>query len=104
MAFAVLTFSDGFVLGYDENTKVCDELHNRYSLRFFDQVGHQNTYASIGKSIFSLNHVIVRPTKIMNNLIKDFKILPFKVIFHHKKSTEGEQLLQMIFLKKNFDF
>ena len=39
-------------------------------------------------SIFSLNHVIVRPTKIMNNLLKDLKILGLKVIFWHQKSTE----------------
>ena len=32
-------------------------------------------------SIFSLNHVIVRPTKIMNNLLKVCKICTFKVIF-----------------------
>ena len=32
-------------------------------------------------SIFSLNDDIVRLTKIMNNLVKDLKILSFKVIF-----------------------
>ena len=32
-------------------------------------------------SIFSLNNDIVRLTKIMNNLVKDLKILSFKVIF-----------------------
>ena len=40
-------------------------------------------------SIFSLNHVIVRPTKIMNNPLKDCKIRTFKVIFQHQKSTES---------------
>ena len=40
-------------------------------------------------SIFSLNHVIVRPTKIMNNLLKVCKICTFKVIFRHQKSTES---------------
>ena len=40
-------------------------------------------------SIFSLNHVIVRPTKIMNNLLKDCKIRTFKVIFQHQKLTEA---------------
>ena len=39
--------------------------------------------------IFSLNHVIVRPTKIMNNPLKVFKICTFKVIFQHQKSTES---------------
>ena len=32
-------------------------------------------------SIFSLNNDLVRLTKIMNNLVKDLKILSFKVIF-----------------------
>ena len=40
-------------------------------------------------SIFSLNHVIIRPTKIMNNLLKVCKICTFKVIFRHQKSTES---------------
>ena len=33
-------------------------------------------------SIFSLNNDLVRLTKIMNNLVKDLKILSFKVIFN----------------------
>ena len=33
---------------------------------FFDLVGHQITYASMGKKhFFSQNNVIIRPTKIM---------------------------------------
>ena len=46
-------------------------------------------------SIFSLNNVLVRLTKIMNNLVKDLKILSFKVIF---------QCLSLVksFQKKNF--
>ena len=40
--------------------------------RFFDQVGHQTTYAWWEISIFSLNHVIVRPTKIMNRADKNW--------------------------------
>ena len=35
--------------------------------------------------IFSIYHVIIRPTKIMNNLIKNCKIR----IFQHQKSTES---------------
>ena len=61
-------------------------------------------------SIFSLNHIIVRPTKIMNNLFKDCKFRTFKVIFQHQKSTESfflwrilDQLLKMK-LFENFDF
>ena len=34
--------------------------------RFFDQVGHQTTYAYIRNKHFFTNNVIVRPTKIMN--------------------------------------
>ena len=49
--------------------------------RFFDQVGHETMYASIEMSIFSLNHVIFRFTKIMNNLLEHLKICTFKVIF-----------------------
>merc|ERR1739844_197321 len=40
-------------------------------------------------SIFSLNHVIVRLTKIMNNLLEHIKIHTFKVIFLCKKSVES---------------
>ena len=32
-------------------------------------------------SIFSLNHIVVRLTKIMNNLLRHLKIGTFKVIF-----------------------
>ena len=38
--------------------------------------------------IFPLNYVIVRPTKIVNNLLKDCKIGTFKVLFKHQKSME----------------
>ena len=54
----------------------------RYSPRFFDQVGHQTMCATI-------NQVIVRPTKFMNNLLKDCKICTFEVIFQHQKSKES---------------
>ena len=46
--------------------------------RFFDQVGHDAMYASSRNKHFSLNLVIVRPTKIMNRadkerlLVKDY--------------------------------
>ena len=40
-------------------------------------------------SIFSLNHVVVRPTKIMNSLLKDFKIRTVKSNFQHQRSTES---------------
>ena len=55
-----------------------------YHSTFFVQVGHENTYALVEKSFFLLNHVIIRPTKIMNNLHKVCQIRTFKVI---KKQT-----------------
>ena len=42
-------------------------------------------------SIFSLNNEIVRLTKIMNNLVKDLKILRFKVIFQCLKLVKSFQ-------------
>ena len=39
--------------------------------------------------IFSLNHVIIRPTKIMKNLLKLCKLCTFKVIFWHQKPTKS---------------
>ena len=42
-------------------------------------------------SIFSLNNDLVRLTKIMNNLVKDLKILSFKVIFKCLKLFESFQ-------------
>ena len=42
-------------------------------------------------SIFSLNNDLVRLTKIMNNLVKDLKILSFKVIFQCLKLVESFQ-------------
>jgi hypothetical protein len=41
--------------------------------------------------IFSFNNDLVRLTKIMNNLVKDFKILSFKVIFQRLKLVESFQ-------------
>ena len=56
-------------------------LASRDCPRFLDQVGHQTTNASIGNRHFSLNNDIVTFTKIMNNLVKDLKILSFRVNF-----------------------
>ena len=42
-------------------------------------------------SIFSLNNDLVRLTKIMNNPVKDIKILSFKVIFQCLKLVESFQ-------------
>ena len=57
--------------------------------RFFDQFGHQPRMHTLEISIFSQNHVIVRPTRIMNNLLKDCQIRTFKVIFQIQKSMES---------------
>ena len=40
--------------------------------RFFDQVGHETMYVLVETLIFSLNPVIVRPTKIMNRADKNW--------------------------------
>ena len=42
-------------------------------------------------NIFSLNNDLVSLTKIMNNLVKDLKILSFKVIFQYLKLLESFQ-------------
>ena len=50
--------------------------------RFFVRVRDETTYASkVEIIIFSLRHVIVRPTKIIKSLLNDYKILNFLVIF-----------------------
>ena len=66
-------------------------------------------------SIFSQNHVIVRPTKIMINLLKDYKIVLSKSFFSIKNQQNlfdffsvknislGDKLLKMNFFE-NFDF
>ena len=59
--------------------------------RFFDQVGHQTTDASIGNKHFSLNNDLIRLTKIINNLVKDLEILSFKVIFQCLKLVKSFQ-------------
>ena len=48
------------------------DMLNRVCPRFFDQVGHETMHASsiVEISIFSLNVVIVRLTKIMNKADK----------------------------------
>ena len=68
------------------NENMSIELKHTFYLRdcprFWDQVGYRTTNASIGnKHFFSLNNNLVRLTKIMNNIVKDLKILNFKVNF-----------------------
>ena len=50
---------------YPHQTITEEDLYIRVRPRFFDQVGHET-------SIFSLNPVIVRPTKIMNRADKNW--------------------------------
>ena len=52
-------------------------MNTRVRPRFFDQVGNETMCEYIG-NIISLNHVIIKPTKIINNFLKDSKILIFK--------------------------
>ena len=62
-------------------------------------------------SIFSLNHVIVRLTKIMNNLLEHLKICTFNVIFlceklvvyFQKKSMKNIRLGDQILLENVFE-
>ena len=78
---------EGFNFDY-VNKSYCIMLHNKYvdsrrplidSLRFLEQVGHETMYL-LEISIFSLNHVIVRPTKMFWKLylLKDYKVGTFK--------------------------
>ena len=59
----------------------CGGTPNRVRSTFFDQVGHETVYASSGNNHFSLNHVIVRLAKIMNNLFENLKIVLSKSFF-----------------------
>ena len=59
--------------------------------RFFDQVRHQTTNASIENKHFSLDNDLVRLTKIMNSLVRDCEIRTFKVIFQGLKLVESFQ-------------
>ena len=74
-------------LKHDPNVKC--SLHLRDRPIFFDQVGHKTTNASIGnKHFFTIMTSSDLHTKIMNNLVKDLKILSFKVIFQCLKLVE----------------
>ena len=66
-----------------------DNMYRRDRPRFFDQVGHQTTNASIENEHFFTKYDVVRLTKIMNNLVKDLKILSFKVIFQCLRLVES---------------
>ena len=61
--YKLINFKD--LLNYSTRAIISRDLYIRDPPRFFDQVGHQTTNASIG------NNDIVRLTKIVNNLVKD---------------------------------
>ena len=50
----------------DPSTKESTCMCSRVLSIFFDQVGHETTYASSVNKHFSLNDITVRPIKIMN--------------------------------------
>ena len=59
--------------------------YKRYSRDFLIKLGIKPRLHVLKISIFSLNHVIVGPNKIMNNLVKVCKTCTFKVISYHQK-------------------
>ena len=67
---------------------------------FLIKLGIKPCMHILKKSIFSLDHVIVRPTKIMNTLLKVCKMCAFKVIFWHQKPKES---FRSFFLRRIFD-
>ena len=83
---------------------------------FLIKLGIKSLMHLLEIGIFSINNDLVRLTKIMNNLVKDLKILSFKVIFQRLKLVEsfqkwffvkntwlGDQLILMKFFE-NLDF
>jgi hypothetical protein len=49
---------------------------------FFVQAAQPRMYL-VERSIYSLYQVIIRSTKIINNLLNDYKILIYQVIFQY---------------------
>ena len=75
---AILVWKKGEI-NYLDGRKIYTSI--RYHSRFFVRVGHERTIVPSGNIIFSLYHVIIRLTKIIKDLLKDRKILIFKVFF-----------------------
>ena len=65
----------------------------RYRSKFFVQGCHETRYLCI------TIHVIVRPTKMINNLLKDCKILIFKVVLSALKIS---RIFFFIFFLKSY--
>ena len=56
---------------------------------FFSKLGMKPRKHLVEINILSVNHVFVRLTKIMNNLVKDCIILTFLVIFQPLKLIDS---------------
>ena len=73
----------------------CTYILYRYNLEsvqdFLIKLDMKPSMHPVKISIFSLNNDIVRLAKIMNNLVKDPKILSFKVILQCLKLVESFQ-------------
>ena len=78
----VLWYLQSRVVGRSENPGVQD---------FLIKLDIKPLMHLLKTSIFSLNNDLVKLTKIMNNLVKDLKILSFKVIFQCLKLAESFQ-------------
>ena len=82
----------------------------RYCSSFFVQVGHQSTCATIGYHHFSPSYhvIVVRPPKIINNLLQDPLILISKSLFSVKNQwnislkTNRTTIINDIFLNSDF--
>ena len=87
--------SDSIQLLNDKNDSTIIEFGNAVRLDtvqdFLIELGIKPLMHLLEINIFSLNNDIVRLTKIMNNLVKDLKILSFKVIFQCLKLVESFQ-------------
>ena len=57
--------------------------------RFFDQIGHQTTNASIGNKHFFTKYWHCQFYQSYENVVKDLKIFSFKVIFQCLKLIES---------------
>ena len=78
-----------------------------YPPRFFDQVGHQTTYASMENKPFLINNVTIRPTKIMNGAEKNwahFRKQSFEKILLMKVEHLVKYSLQKKKSKDSVDF
>ena len=76
---------------------------SRVRPRFFDQVGNQTTNAYIGNKYIFTKLCHHQTYQNYENLVKDLKILSFKVIFQCLKLVESFKKKNSHFFE-NFDF